>query len=217
MSDSYYLDRVCSTLMSTIGNSQLSLKSPRVIVAVTLFLAALLSSFIFAALSDRSSGYWVASHPIAPGTLLTSEDFRLVSASLVDNRDLYLAEEFLPTGLTSIESIGEGEFLPLASLSEDSLTFDAEQVPLNILPSDIPAEISVGEAISLYWVPEAADSQSMSSPRLLLSGIFLRSIDRKGSNFGNGLAVTVSVDSSQVIDLLAGTSNGRLIIVGAHG
>ncbi len=203
--------------MSTIGNSQLSLKSPRVIVAVTLFLAALLSSFIFAALSDRSSGYWVASHPIAPGTILTSEDFRLVSASFVDNRDLYLAEEFLPTGLTSIESIGEGEFLPLASLSEDSLTFDAEQVPLNILPSDIPAEISVGEAISLYWVPEAADSQSMSTPRLLLSGIFLRSIDRKGSNFGNGLAVTVSVDSSQVIELLAGTSNGRLIIVGAHG
>ena len=203
--------------MSTIGNSQLSLKSPRVIVAVTLFLAALLSSFIFAALSDRSSGYWVASHPIAPGTLLAADDFRLVSASLVDNRDLYLAEEFLPTGLTSIESIGEGEFLPLASLSEDSLTFDAEQVPLNILPSDIPAEISVGEAISLYWVPEAADSQSMSTPRLLLSGIFLRSIDRKGSNFGNGLAVTVSVDSSQVIELLAGTSNGRLIIVGAHG
>lgn len=203
--------------MSTIGNSQLSIKSPRVIVAVTLFLAALLSSFIFAALSDRSSGYWVASHPIAPGTLLTSEDFRLVNASLVDNRDLYLAEEFLPTGLTSIESIGEGEFLALASLSEDSLTFDAEQVPLNILPSDIPIEISVGEAISLYWVPEAADSQSMSSPRLLLSGIFLRSIDRKGSNFGNGLAVTVSVDSSQVIELLAGTSNGRLIIVGAHG
>lgn len=203
--------------MSTIGNSQLSLKSPRVIVAVTLFLAALLSSFIFAALSDRSSGYWVASHPIAPGTLLTSEDFRLVKASLVENRDLYLAEEFLPTGMTSTQSIGEGEFLPLASLSEDSLTFDAEQVPLNILPSDIPAEISVGEAISLYWVPEAADSQSMSSPRLLLSGIFLRSIDRKGSNFGNGLAVTVSVDSSQVIELLAGTSNGRLIIVGAHG
>lgn len=203
--------------MSTIGNSQLSLKSPRVIVACALFLAALLSSFIFASLSDRSSGYWVASHPIAPGTLLTSEDFRLVNASLVDNRDLYLPEDSPPTGLISIESIGEGEFLPMASLSEDSLTFDAEQVPLNILPSDIPAEISVGEAISLYWVPEPADSQSMSSPRLLLSGIFLRSIDRKGSNFGNGLAITVSVDSSQVLELLAGTSNGRLIIVGAHG
>jgi hypothetical protein len=203
--------------MSTIGNSQLSFKSPRVIVAGVLFLAALVSSFIFASLSDRSSGYWVASHPIAPGTLLTSEDFRLVSASLVDNGDLYLSEDLPPIGLTSIESIGEGEFLAAASLSEDSLSFDAEQVPLNILPSDIPAEISVGEAISLYWVPEPVDSQSMSTPKLLLSGIFLRSIDRKGSNFGNGLAITVSVDSSQVIELLAGTSNGRLIIVGAHG
>lgn len=203
--------------MSTIGNSQLSIKSPRVIVAGVLFLAALVSSFIFASLSDRSSGYWVASHPIAPGSLLTSEDFRLVSASLVDNGDLYLSEDLPPIGLTSIESIGEGEFLAAASLSEDSLSFDAEQVPLNILPSDIPAEISVGEAISLYWVPEPADSQSMSTPKLLLSGIFLRSIDRKGSNFGNGLAITVSVDSSQVIELLAGTSSGRLIIVGAHG
>jgi hypothetical protein len=203
--------------MSTIGNSQLSFKSPRVIVAGVHFLAALVSSFIFASLSDRSSGYWVASHPIAPGTLLTSEDFRLVSASLVDNGDLYLSEDLSPIGLTSIESIGEGEFLAAASLSEDSLSFDAEQVPLNILPSDIPAEISVGEAISLYWVPEPADSQSMSTPKLLLSGIFLRSIDRKGSSFGNGLAITVSVDSSQVIELLAGTSNGRLIIVGAHG
>lgn len=203
--------------MSTISNSQLSLKSPRVIVAATLFLAALLSSFIFAALSDRSSGYWVASHPIAPGTLLAADDLRLVSASLVGNGDLYLAEEFPPTGLTSTQSIGEGEFLPLASLSEDSLSFDAEQVPLNILPSDIPADISIGEAISLYWVPEPLDSQSMSAPKLLLSGIFLRSIDRKGSNFGNGLAITVSVDSSQVIELLAGTSNGRLIVIGSHG
>lgn len=217
MSDIYYLDRVGSALMSTIDNSQLSIKSPRVIVAGALFLAALVSSFIFASLSERSSGFWAASHPIAPGTLLTSEDFRLVSASLVDNGNLYLAEDFLPTGLTTTQSIGEGEFIPMTSLSEDSLSFDAEQVPLNILPSDIPAEISVGEAISLYWVPEAADSQSMSSPKLLLSGIFLRSIDRKGSNFGNGLAITVSVDSSQVIELLAGTSNGRLIIVGAHG
>ncbi len=203
--------------MSTISNSQLSLKSPRVIVAATLFLAALLSSFIFAALSDRSSGYWVASHPIAPGTLLAADDFRLVSASLVGNGDLYLAEEFPPTGLTSTQSIGEGEFLPLSSLSEDSLAFDAEQVPLNILPSDIPADISIGEAISLYWVPEPLDSQSMSTPKLLLSGIFLRSIDRKGSNFGNGLAITVTVDSSQVIELLAGTSNGRLIVIGSHG
>lgn len=203
--------------MSTTSNSQLSLKSPRVIVAATLFLAALLSSFIFAALADRSSGYWVAAHPIAPGTLLVADDFRLVSASLVGNGDLYLAEEFPPTGLTSTQSIGEGEFLPLASLSEDSLAFDAEQVPLNILPSDIPADISIGEAISLYWVPEPLDSQSMSTPKLLLSGIFLRSIDRKGSNFGNGLAISVSVDSSQVIELLAGTSNGRLIVIGSHG
>lgn len=203
--------------MSPNGNSQLSLKSPRVIVAATLFLAALLSSFAFAALSDKSSQYWVAAHPIAPGSMLTSEDFRLTSASLAGNSDLYLAEAISPIGLTSSVFIGEGEFIPMTGISEETLAFDAEQVPLNISPSDIPATIQIGEPISLYWVPEPPDSQSLSTPELLLTGIFLRSIDRKSANFGNGLAITVSVDNSQVVRLLAGTSNGRLVVVRSNG
>lgn len=203
--------------MSSHGNSQLSLRSPRVIVAATLFTAALLSSFAFAALSDKSAQFWVAAHPIAPGSLLTSEDFQLTSASLAGNRDLYMAEEISPIGLTSTVFIGEGEFIPMAGLSEDTMAFDAEQVPLNISPSDIPTSIQIGEAISLYWVPEPADNQSLSTPELLLTGIFLRSIDRKSANFGNGLAITVSVDNSQVIRLLAGTSNGRLVVVRSNG
>ena len=77
--------------MSHQINSSLSLKSPRVIVAGVLFLAALFSSFIFAALSDRSSGYWVVSHPVAAGSLLTSADLELIDASFVGNQDLYLA------------------------------------------------------------------------------------------------------------------------------
>ena len=203
--------------MSPNGNSQLSLKSPRVIIAATLFLAALLSSFAFAALSDKSSQYWVAAHPIAPGSMLTAEDFQITSASLAGNSDLYLAEEISPIGLTSSVFIGEGEFIPMTGISEETLAFDAEQVPLNISPSDIPASIQIGEPISLYWVPEPPDSQSLSTPELLLTGIFLRSIDRKSANFGNGLAITVSVDNSQVVRLLAGTSNGRLVVVRSNG
>ena len=203
--------------MSPNGNSQLSLKSPRVIVAATLFLAALISSFAFAALSDKSSKYWVAAHPIAPGSMLTAEDFQITSASLAGNSDLYLAEEISPIGLTSSVFIGEGEFIPMTGISEETLAFDAEQVPLNISPSDIPASIQIGEPISLYWVPEPPDSQSLSTPELLLTGVFLRSIDRKSANFGNGLAITVSVDNSQVVRLLAGTSNGRLVVVRSNG
>lgn len=203
--------------MSSLGTHQLSIKSPRVIVAGTLFLAALLSSFAFAYLADSNSNYWVAAHPIAAGTVLTSEDIGLVSASLADNRELYLEEESSPIGLTSTQNIAQGSFLSTASLTEDSQSFDSEQVPLNIAPSDIPSTIQVGETISLYWVPEPADPQSLSTPELLLTGIFLRSIERKGSNFGGGLPITVSVDNTQVLRLLAGTSNGRLVVVRSNG
>jgi hypothetical protein len=77
--------------------------------------------------------------------------------------------------------------------------------------------IEVGELISLYWVPDAVDNQSLSKPELLLTGIFLESIDRKGSNFGSGMAITVSVESSQVSKILSGTSHGRLVVVISNG
>ena len=197
--------------------SSISLRSPRVIVACALFLAALLSSFAFAALSDQSSQFWVARNPITPGSLITSEDLALVDASLIENADLYLEDDSSPIGMISTQLIGTGQFLAVSALSEESTQFNVEQVPLNILPSDIPAMIEVGEPISLYWVPDALDSQSLSSPRLLLTGIFLESIDRKGTNFGSGLLITVSVDSSQVAKILSGTSNGRLVVVVSHG
>jgi hypothetical protein len=203
--------------MSHQINSSLSLKSPRVIVAFVLFLAALLSSFVFAALSDRSSGYWVVSHPVAAGSLLTSSDLELIDASLVGNQDLYLPEDLSPIGSTTTRYIAAGEFVATSAVTEDLQDFDAEQVPLNVSASDIPATIEIGEPISIYWVPEPQDAQSLSTPELLLTGVFLRSIDRKSSNFGNGLSITVSVDNSQVQRLLAGTSNGRLVIVKSNG
>ena len=118
--------------MSHQLNTSLSLKSPRVIVASVLFLAALLSSFIFAELSDRSSGYWVVSHPVAAGSLLTSADLELIDASLVGNQDLYMSEDLSPIGSTTTRYIAAGEFVATNSVTEDLQEFDAEQVPLNI-------------------------------------------------------------------------------------
>lgn len=199
------------------ATSSITLKSPRVIVAGVLFLAALLSSFAFAALSNQSSAYWVVSHPVAAGSLLTSGDLELIDASLIDNQGLYLTEDLSPIGSTTTRYIAGGEFVATSAVTEDLQEFDAEQVPLNISASDIPATIEIGEPISIYWVPEPQDAQSLSTPELLLTGVFLRSIDRKSANFGNGLAITVSVDNSQVQRLLAGTSNGRLVIVKSNG
>lgn len=199
------------------STTSISLRSPRVIVASVLFLAALVTSFAFAALSDQSSKYWAASRPITPGSLITSEDLLLVDASLIDNADLYLGEGADPIGMMSTQYIGNGHFLAAEMLSDELLQFDIEQVPLNILTSDIPAMIEVGESISLYWVPDALNNQILSNPELLLTGIFLESIDRKGSNFGAGMSITVSVESSQVSKVLSGTSHGRLVVVSANG
>ena len=104
--------------------TSLSLRSPRVIVAGVLFIAALLSSFAFAALADQSSHYWAARNPITPGSLVTSEDLVLFDASLIENADLYFEENAPPIGMVSTQLIGAGQFLAKSALTQESAHFD---------------------------------------------------------------------------------------------
>ena len=82
---------------------------------------------------------------------------------------------------------------------------------------DIPSDIKVGEGISIYWVPEPMGVEAVRAPMLVKGNIYLQSIDRKGTNFGNDLGITVLARSGDVLELLASTVNGRLVIVRSRG
>jgi hypothetical protein len=189
----------------------------RIVIAVSLLIAALISSIAITTIGNTSSQYWVAARAISPGEVIADTDVTRSSASLKNSSELYLSDEINPVGKIATRSIGTAELIAQSAISEITSGNSAEIVPLHLSNSDIPSDSQVGEEIAIYWVPESMGSQIISEPQLVLRGVYLRSIDKKNSNFGNDVAITVSVSSSQVISLLSATSAGRLVVVRARG
>jgi hypothetical protein len=189
----------------------------RVIIAATLLLAAIASSFAITTIGNTTEEFWIASRAISPGEVISGGDITRASVSLKNSSVLYLGNGSSPVGKIAIRSIGQAELIAQSAIGGEDELKSTQIVPLHLSISDIPSDIQVGEEIAIYWVPEPMGAQDIGDPQLVLERIYLRSVDRKNSNFGNDVAITVSVDSSQVISLLSATSVGRLVIVRAHG
>ena len=189
----------------------------RVIIAASLLFAAIASSFAITTIGNATQEFWIASRAISPGEVISGGDVTRTSVSLKDSAVLYLNNESSPVGKIAIRSIGQAELIAQSAIGGEDEVKSTQIVPLHLSISDIPSDIQVGEEIAIYWVPEPMGAQEVGDPQLVLERIYLRSVDRKNSNFGNEVAITVSVDSSEVIPLLSATSVGRLVIVRAHG
>ncbi|CAB4602203.1 unannotated protein [freshwater metagenome] len=198
-------------------NNSSKASQTRLVVATSLFAAALISAMALTALGNQSDTYWVASKNLTPGAQISESDLAQVQVSLGESSSDYLAEDSSPIGTYVLHAIGKGELISINALSDTSREMRSEQVPISVRGSDIPSDIELGEAINIYWVPEAMGMQKVDEPALVISGAYLRSIDRKSANFGTDVALTVSVFSREIFALLSATSTGRLVVVRSNG
>ena len=198
-------------------NNSSKASQTRLVIAVSLFAAALISAMALTALGNQSDTYWVASKNLTPGAQINEADLAQVQVSLGDSSSEYLAEDSSPIGTYVLHAIGKGELISINALSDTSREMRSEQVPISVRGSDIPSDIELGEAINIYWVPEAMGMQKVGEPVLVISGAYLRSMDRKSANFGTDVALTISVFNREVFALLSATSTGRLVVVRSNG
>ena len=198
-------------------NNSSKASQTRLVIAVSLFAAALISAMALTALGNQSDTYWVASKNLTPGAQINEADLAQVQVSLGDSSSDYLAEDSSPIGTYVLHAIGKGELISINALSDTSREMRSEQVPISVRGSDIPSDIELGEAINIYWVPEAMGMQKVGEPVLVISGAYLRSMDRKSANFGTDVALTISVFNREVFALLSATSTGRLVVVRSNG
>jgi hypothetical protein len=200
-------------LMNTSQSVNAKASQTRLIVAISLFAAALISAVSLTALGNRSDTYWLAANTLIPGMQISESDLKKGGASLGEIGNQYLGSASSVIGSYVTHPISAGELLPINSLSDTAPELRSEQVPLSLRGVDIPSDIEVGEAITIYWVPQILGMEAIPDPELILRGAYLRSIDRKSANFGTDVALTISVYNKEIIELLKSTVSGRLVIV----
>lgn len=189
----------------------------RLVVAIALFAAAVISAMALTALGNRSDTYWVARHSLIPGSQILEGDLSQVQVALGQISADYFSKDSDVIGSYALRAIAKNELISVSSVSDMPRGAKSGHVPISIRGSDLPSDIEIGEKLDIYWVPEAMGIQKAEPSTLVISGAFLNSINRKASNFGNDISLTVSVTNSEIFSLLQATSSGRLVIVRANG
>jgi hypothetical protein len=203
--------------MNTRVNKKDKSAQTRLVVAIARFAAAVISAMALTALGNQSDTYWIARNSLIPGTQISENDLSEVEVSLGDAGGRYLSKDVTVIGAYILHSIQKGELISISSVSDFPSALKSGQVPISIRSSDLPEDLGLGEAINIYWVPEAMGMEKPRTPELVISGALLNSINRKGGNFGNDISLTVSVENSEIFQLLQATASGRLVIVRSNG
>lgn len=189
----------------------------RMLIAITLFFASIMTSFAIAFLSNQGSAYWVVKSPIPKGVQITREDIEISKMKLSRMTDGYLVSSTNPIGTITKRAFASGELLYLGALTNTSDQMTSETLSLSIRAVDIPTSLLPGDSIAIYQLHDARNGEAAIEPRLVLSSLFLASVEGKKGNFSGEISVSVALDREKIPTLLAATTSGRLVIVARSG
>jgi hypothetical protein len=185
-------------------------------IAIALFILAIITPFLISLASSKSEQYWVIARPIPSGSEITIDDLKSIAMRVDSNEhDLLLSSTNL-IGLVTTRSFLANELVDVRYL-RDARESMLEEVSVAVASSDIPMKTKVGDYVSIFLLQDAKNGEPASPPIRILSGVFISDLDRKGSNFGNTISLTLSLNQESVPALLAASSKGRLVLVGKNG
>jgi len=189
----------------------------RLVLAIALIVASLLSAFIFSALANQRSTMIVSTTFLLPGHQITESDLARVQVTLGDVGNNYISQESEIVGTFSKVRIEAHELIARTSISSHIDLISLSSVPLSIRSADAPEGIIPGSIIDIYWVQSETSAEIQLVPELVIAGAHVLAISKSGSNFGSEVGLTVAVQSDEVLSLLGATSQGRVVLVSSHG
>jgi hypothetical protein len=188
----------------------------RMPLAISLIIASFISAFFLANFSQSTKQYWVATIDLQSGHQISTGDLSLMDMDLSSSSMIYLSKDLDPLGQVITENVVAGEVMAINSVSSTAKTMASSAVPLSIRSVDLAAGIYVGALVDIYWVIDSLNGELPQDPILILGSVPIISADVKNKNFGTDAAITVSVEQTQVLRLLAATTSGRLVVISSN-
>lgn len=187
--------------------------SPRFVISIALFIAALVASFLMSLAANQKDWYWVVKNPIAAGSEVRIQDLAQIEVTLGESDDKYLPATINPAQSISLRRLLPGELIlrqSLVKLGEAELN---NEVSLSLRSVDIPTGVVTGSLVNIYQLYDAKNGEVAIEPLLILRSAQVISLDRKGSNFGGEVALTISASPRDTERVLAASTSGRLVAV----
>ena len=189
----------------------------RVLIAAALLVASLLSSVLISVISNQKQSFWIANRELTPGQQIAATDISKVQVNISAISNNYVAADMNPVGSIVINRIQRTSLIATQSISTENETINSAEVSLTIRAIDIPTNVLAGDRISIYLLEDAEAGAFPSEPEVVLSDIYLGSIERKNSNFGSEAAITIAIGREEISDVLRATTYGRLVVVKLNG
>ena len=189
----------------------------RVLIAASLLVLSILSSVLISMLSNHKQSFWIANRELTPGQQIAASDISKTQVNISSISNNYIAADINPIGSIVINRIQRSSLIATQSISSESDSINSAEISLTIRAIDLPAAVLAGDRISIYLLEDAESGAFPSEPELILSDIYLGSIERKDSNFGSEAAISIAIGREEISDVLRATTYGRLVVVKLNG
>lgn len=189
----------------------------RVLIAAALLVASVLSSVLISSISNQKQSFWIANRELTPGQQISATDISKVQVNITAIANNYVSATVNPVGSIVINRIQRTSLIATQSISTQNETINSAEVSLTIRAIDLPVNVIAGDRISIYSLEDAQPGAFPSEPELVLGDIYLGSIERKSSNFGSEVAITIAIGREEISDVLRATTYGRLVVVKLNG
>jgi hypothetical protein len=103
--------------------------------------------------------------------------------------------------------------IPVAGLVKSGEIELNEEISLSLRSVDIPTGVAPGSLIHIFQVHDQENGVPAIEPFEVIHGAQVTSLDRKGTNFGGEVALTIATNSRYIERLLAASTSGRLVAV----